>query len=150
VSRCAALSYVFKNAKMLGVGTGNFHWHPRSRILWGDALPPPPVVVTAYTAHSEVGPHEPPTFAVVGEQDGIAPPRNGTANLSSAQSRNSGLIHRFENLEHGFGWARAQTLRDGWTAPSDSGNGSSSRSVLRASEIHREEPWTSPMKWSVE
>ena len=43
-----ALSYVFKNAKTLGVGTGNYslwdssarengclHWYTRSRILWG-------------------------------------------------------------------------------------------------------------------
>ena len=28
----------------------------------------------AYTGHSEVADHEPPTFAVVGERDGIASP----------------------------------------------------------------------------
>ena len=40
----------------------------------GDDLPPPAAVVMAYTAHSDHSPADPPTFVVVGENDGISPP----------------------------------------------------------------------------
>jgi hypothetical protein len=35
------------------------------------AIPKPSAVVMAYTGHSEVAAHEPPTFVVVGEHDGM-------------------------------------------------------------------------------
>lgn len=84
----AALSYIFENAKTLGVSTSEYS-------LWGSSagarmaaaigshgvttygggkLPKPAAIVTAYTAHSDHSPDEPPTFVVVGERDGIAPP----------------------------------------------------------------------------
>jgi acetyl esterase/lipase len=114
----AALSYVFKNAKTLGVGTGNYSLCGSSAgarmaasigthgaaFFGGHALPRPSVVVTAYTAHTEVGPNEPPTFAVVGEQDGIAPPYVMERRLSALRRAGTPVeFHRFENLEHGFG-----------------------------------------------
>ena len=40
----------------------------------GDDVPRPSTVVMAYTAHPDYSSAEPPTFVVVGERDGIAPP----------------------------------------------------------------------------
>jgi acetyl esterase/lipase len=114
----AALSYVFKNAKALGIGTGNYSLWGSSAgarmaasigthgaaFFGGDALPRPSIVVTAYTAHSEVGPNEPPTFAVVGEQDGIAQPYVMEQRISALRKAGTPVeFHRFRNLGHGFG-----------------------------------------------
>ena len=40
----------------------------------GDHLPKPSAVLMAYTGHSDYSDNEPPTFGVVGEQDGIGAP----------------------------------------------------------------------------
>jgi acetyl esterase/lipase len=124
----AALSYVFINAKTLGIGTGNYCLWGSSAgarmaasigthgaaFFGGDALPRPSVVVTAYTAHSEVGPDEPPTFAVVGEQDGIAPPYVMERRISALRRAGTPVeFHEFENLEHGFGLGTG-TSAEGW------------------------------------
>jgi acetyl esterase/lipase len=124
----AALSYVFKNAKTLGIGTANYSLWGSSAgarmaasigthgaaFYGGDALPRPSVVVTAYTAHSEVGPNEPPTFAVVGEEDGIAPPYVMERRISALRRAGTPVeFHRFENLEHGFGLGTG-TSAEGW------------------------------------
>jgi acetyl esterase/lipase len=84
----AALAYVFRNAGMLGVSTAHYS-------LWGSSagarmaaaigsygtaqfgepeLPHPAAVIMAYTGHADYSSNEPPTFVVVGERDGIAPP----------------------------------------------------------------------------
>ena len=55
----------------------------------GDALPRPSAVVMAYTAHSELSSNEPPTFVVVGEQDGIAPPYVMERRISALRSAGS-------------------------------------------------------------
>jgi acetyl esterase/lipase len=79
----AAISYVFRNAKTLGVGTEAYSlWGSSAGArmaaaigshgpasFGGDDLPGPAAVVMAYTGHSEVAPIEPPTFVVVGEHD---------------------------------------------------------------------------------
>ena len=84
----AALDYVFRHAASLGVATTGYS-------LWGSSagarmaatigshgvaslgvagLPKPSVIVMAYTGHIDIGPHDPATFAIVGEHDGIASP----------------------------------------------------------------------------
>ena len=82
----AAISYVFRNAKVLGVGTQGYSlWGSSAGArmaaaigshgvasFGGDDLPKPSAVVMAYTGHSEHSANEPPTFVVVGEHDGIA------------------------------------------------------------------------------
>jgi acetyl esterase/lipase len=124
----AAISYVFRNAKMLGVGTEGYS-------LWGSSagarmaaaigshgtasfggseLPKPSAVVMAYTGHSEVGSNEPPTFVVVGERDGIAPP--SVMEKRVAVLRRSGAeveFHRFSGVGHGFGPGTG-TSAEGW------------------------------------
>jgi acetyl esterase/lipase len=84
----AALSYIFRNADMLGVSTDGYSlWGSSAGArmaaaigshgvahFGGDDLPKPAAVVMAYTGHSDYSSDEPPTFVVVGEHDGIAPP----------------------------------------------------------------------------
>ena len=133
-----ALSYVFRNAKPLGVAVADYS-------LWGssagarmaasigtheaafygsDALPGPSVVVMAYTAHSEVSSNEPPTFAVVGEQDGIAPPYVMERRISAL--RRAGTPVEFLTRSRAWGMvsgaALAQVPKDGSTTQSASGN----------------------------
>jgi acetyl esterase/lipase len=124
----AAISYVLGNAKTLGVDT-------RGYSLWGssagarmaanigshgvdrfgaDAVPKPSTVVMAYTAHSDYSANEPPTFAVVGERDGIAPPAVMETRIEAL--RKAGTIvefHRYPDVGHGFGLG-VGTLAEGW------------------------------------
>jgi predicted esterase len=77
-------------------------------------LPRPTVVVMAYTAHADHSSNEPPTFAIVGDQDGIAPP--STMERRVAALRRSGTaveLHRYPNLGHGFG-PGVGTSAEGW------------------------------------
>jgi acetyl esterase/lipase len=124
----AAISFVFRNAKALGVGTQGYSlWgssagarmaaaigsHGVARFA-GDDLPKPSTVVMAYTGHSEYSANEPATFVVVGEQDGIAPP--SVMERRVAALRNAGTeveFHRYSGLGHGFG-AGTGTSAEGW------------------------------------
>ena len=124
----AATSYVFRNAKTLGVGTEGYSlWgssagarmaaaigsHGPAR-FGGDDLPKPSAVVMAYTGHSEVASNEPPTFVVVGEQDAIAPP--SVMEKRVAALRRSGAeveFHRYVGVGHGFGPGTG-TSAEGW------------------------------------
>ena len=126
----AALAYIFRNASALGVSTANYSlWgssagarmaaaigsHGTER-LGAPGLPKPSAIVTAYTGHSDVGPSEPATFAVVGERDGIAPA--STMERRIALLKRSGTrveFHNYPGLGHGFGLGTA-TSADGWIA----------------------------------
>ena len=80
----------------------------------GDELPKPATVVMAYTGHSDVSRHEPPTFVVVGEHDGIAPP--AVIEQRIAQLRRAGTeveYRKFKDLGHGFGPGTG-TSAEGW------------------------------------
>ena len=109
----AAISYVFRNAKTLGVGVGNYSLWGSSAgarmaasigthgvaFYGGDALPRPSVVVMAYTAHSEYSSEDPPTFVVVGEQDGIAPPYVMERRVSALRAAGIPVeFHKFKTL----------------------------------------------------
>jgi len=124
----AAISYVFRNAKTLGVGTEGYS-------LWGSSagarmaaaigshgtasfggsdLPKPSAVVMAYTGHSEVGSNEPPTFVVVGEQDGIAPPSVMEKRVAALSKSGAEVeFHRYSGVGHGFGPGTG-TSAEGW------------------------------------
>ena len=70
----------------------------------GGALPKPAIVVMAYTAHSEYSSDDPPTFVVVGEGDGIAPPYMMERRISALRKARIPVeYHEFKNLGHGFG-----------------------------------------------
>jgi acetyl esterase/lipase len=124
----AALSYIFDNADSLGVSTAHYS-------LWGSSagarmaaaigsygtarfgaadLPRPAAVVMAYTGHSDLSSSEPPTFAVVGERDAIAPP--ATMERRVAALRRAGIaaeLHKYQGVGHGFGVGTG-TSAEGW------------------------------------
>jgi acetyl esterase/lipase len=124
----AALSYIFRNADMLGVSTDGYSlWGSSAGArmaaaigshgvahFGGDDLPKPAAVVMAYTGHSDYSSDEPPTFVVVGEHDGIAPPSAMERRIAAL--RQAGTVveyHKYKNLGHGFGLGTG-TSAAGW------------------------------------
>jgi acetyl esterase/lipase len=124
----AAVSYVVIHADMLGVSTYGYS-------LWGSSagarmaaaigshgvasygggdIPKPSAVVMAYTGHSDYSSDEPPTFVVVGEQDGIAPPAVMERRVEALRRSGTEVeYHKYENLGHGFGLGTG-TSAEGW------------------------------------
>jgi acetyl esterase/lipase len=126
----AALSYVFRNAAALGVATEGYSlWGSSAGArmaasigshgaasFGGDDLPKPSAVVMAYTAHSDRASDEPPTFVVVGEQDGIAPPSSMERRIAALRQAGTPVeYHRYQGLGHGFGTGTG-TRAEGWIA----------------------------------
>lgn len=126
----AALSWLFRYAAELGIGTAGYSvWGSSAgaRVaantgsdgpagFGGDALPKPAAVVMAYTGHARVASNEPPTFVVVGAQDGIAPP--ATMQRRAAALRRQGTrveFREYEGVGHGFGLGTG-TSAEGWVA----------------------------------
>jgi acetyl esterase/lipase len=124
----AAISYIFRNAERLGVSTENYSLWGSSAgarmaaaigshgvaAFGGDDLPKPSAVVMAYTGHSDYSPAEPPTFVVVGEQDGIAPPSAMERRIAALRQAGTAVeYHKFKNLGHGFGLGTG-TSAEGW------------------------------------
>ena len=124
----AAISYVFRNAEALGVGTGTYSLWGSSAgarmvatigtygvaAYQGDDLPRPAAIVMAYTAHSDHSSADPPTFVVVGENDGIASP--ATMERRVAALRQAGVeveYRKYKNVGHGFGLGSG-TSAEGW------------------------------------
>jgi acetyl esterase/lipase len=124
----AALSYIIQNAQQLGVS-------PEDYALWGssagarmvasigshgvaafggDDLPQPATVVMAYTGHTDHQTQEPPTFAVIGEQDGIASPATMARRVEQLRKAGTDVeFHRYPALGHGFGLG-VGTSAEGW------------------------------------
>lgn len=124
----AALSYIFESAAALGVSTKGYSlWgssagarmaasigsHGAAR-YGGDAIPKPAAVVMAYTAHADYSAAEPLTFAVVGEQDGIAPPASMEKRIRALRESGTRAEYRkYAGLGHGFGLGTG-TSAAGW------------------------------------
>ena len=124
----AAISYVFRNAETLGVGTNGYSvWgssagarmaaaigsHGVQR-FGGDALPKPAAVVMAYTGHSDYSADEPATFVVVGEDDGIASPSVMERRVAALRTAGTEVeFHRYRGIGHGFG-PGVGTIAEGW------------------------------------
>jgi acetyl esterase/lipase len=124
----AAVSYIFRNAAALGVSAKGYS-------LWGSSagarmaasigshgvarygganIPKPAAVVMAYTSHADFSTAEPPTFVVVGEQDGIAPPASMEKRVESLRKSGTAVeYHKYNNLGHGFGLGIG-TSAEGW------------------------------------
>lgn len=126
----AAISYIFKNADDLGVGTRDYSLWGSSAgarmaasigshgvtAFAGDNLPGPSVVVMAYTGHSDHSPTEPPTFVVAGEQDEIAPPSRMERRIAALRQAGTEVeYHKYSGLGHGFG-PGIGTSAEGWIA----------------------------------
>lgn len=123
-----ALHYVLAHAEELNVAKVDFS-------LWGSSAgarlaaaigshgtaafgesehPKPAAVVMAYTAHSDRSRDEPPTFAVVGGRDGIAPPAAMEHRIAALRSAGTEVeYHVYPSLGHGFG-AGTGTEAEGW------------------------------------
>ena len=126
----AALSFIIRNAGVLGVATTEYSlWgssagarmaaaigsHGTAR-FGGSALPKPSAVVMAYTGHSEYSADEPPTFVIVGEQDGIASPAVMERRVAALRRAGTDVeYHRYRGVGHGFGLG-VGTTAEGWIA----------------------------------
>ena len=80
----------------------------------GGNLPKPSAVVMAYTAHSDYSSAEPPTFALVGEQDAIVPPASMEARVQALRRFGTAVeFRKYRHLGHGFGLGKG-TIAEGW------------------------------------
>lgn len=125
-----ALTFIFENAEILGVSTEGYSLWGGSAgarmaaelgsfgavaYYGGEDLPMPAAVIMQYTGYSGCDPNgEPPTFACVGDRDGIA-------NWRTMERRTEALsamgvpteFHVYEGLGHGFGLGTG-TVSEGW------------------------------------
>ena len=79
-----------------------------------DGLPKPGAVVMQYTGHSDYTENDPPTYACVGENDGIADWRVMENRLEQLAA--FGILtefHKYPGLGHGFGLGTG-TAAEGW------------------------------------
>lgn len=135
-----AIGWIFDNAAGLEVSTDGYSvWGSSAgarmaafigshgpAAFGGADLPKPATVVMAYTSHPDLAATEPPTFVVVGEDDGIAPPANMERRISALRRMGTPVeFHSFPDVGHGFG-AGTSTSADGWT-----------RQAVRFWEAHR-------------
>jgi len=118
----------FANAATLEVGTVSYSlWgssagarmaagigsHGAARVGGAD-VPRPSAVVMAYTGHADYAANEPPTFVLVGEDDGIAPP--GTMARRVRALRHAGTrveFRTYPHVGHGVGLGIG-TSAEGW------------------------------------
>jgi acetyl esterase/lipase len=126
----AAIGFIFRNAATLGVDTRGYSlWgssagarmaasigsHGVAAYGGGPELPKPATVVMAYTAHSDHAATEPPTFALVGDQDGIAPPTAMRHRVAAVRALGTEVDYReYAGVGHGFGLGIG-TSAEGWT-----------------------------------
>ena len=123
-----AISFIFENAGELGVDTDCYSLWGGSAggrmAAWlgsygpaafgGDDLLRPGAVIMQYTGHTDYTEEDPPTFACVGESDGIASWRtmqNRIDNLSALGIPTE--FHHYPGLSHGFGLGTG-TAAEGW------------------------------------
>lgn len=124
----AGIYYIFNHAAELGVGTSDYSvWGgsagARMAAYIGSYTPAsfgaetndrPATVVMGYTGHSEYTPQDPPTYVVIGENDGIASPATMRRRVEALQSLGiDAEFHLFPNLRHGFGLG-VGTTAEGW------------------------------------
>ena len=80
----------------------------------GDDLPRPGAVIMQYTGLGEYSPEDPPTYACVGDRDGIAPWRVMQARLDALSALGTDTeFHCYPGLGHGFGLGTG-TAAEGW------------------------------------
>lgn len=124
----AALSYIFRNAANLGVGTEDYSlWGGSAgarmvaaigshgaKSFGGDDLPQPTAIVMAYTGYSEFSKADPPTYAMVSEDDPIVNERTVERRVQAMRSAGVDVeYHRYEHAGHGFGLGIG-TDAEGW------------------------------------
>ena len=123
-----AIAFIHEHAEELGVDVKNYS-------LWGGsagarmsawlgtygtetfgdrAYPRPSAVIMQYTGLSEVTGSEPPTYACVGTNDGIASYRTMQRRINAIRANGTNAkIEIFSGLSHGFGLGEG-TVAEGW------------------------------------
>lgn len=123
-----AISFIFEHAEELEVDTDCYSlWGGSaggrmaawlgsygSAAFGGDDLPQPGAVIMQYTGHSDYTEIDPPTFACVGESDGIANWRTMQRRLEAMSALGIPTeFHHYSDLPHGFGLGIG-TAAEGW------------------------------------
>lgn len=123
-----AIGFIFEHAKELEVDTHCYSLWGGSAgarmAAWlgsygpasfgGDNLPRPGAVIMQYTGHSDYTQSDPPTFACVGENDGIANWRTMQRRLQALSDLGIPTeFHHYPGLGHGFGLGTG-TVAEGW------------------------------------
>ena len=123
-----AINFIFEHAEELEVDTDCYSlWGGSAggRIAaWlgsygpaafgGDDLPRPGAVILQYTGHSDYTENDPPTFACVGENDGIASWRAMQRRIEALDALGIPTeFHHYPGLGHGFGLGSG-TAAEGW------------------------------------
>ena len=123
-----AISFIFEHADELEVNTDCYSlWGGSAggrmaawlgtygpKAFGGDDLPRPSAVIMQYTGHSEYSEQDPPTFACVGERDGIADWHIMQRRLEAMSAAGiSTEFHHYPGLPHGFGLGTG-TAAEGW------------------------------------
>ena len=123
-----AISFIFDHAEELEVDTNCYSLWGGSAggrmAAWlgsygpaafgGEDLPQPGAVVMQYTGHSDYTENDPPTFACVGERDGIASWRTMEGRLQAMSELGIPTeFHHYPGLPHGFGLG-TDTVAEGW------------------------------------
>ena len=123
-----AISFIFEHAEELEVDTDCYSLWGGSAggrmAAWlgsygpaafgGDELPRPGAVIMQYTGHSDYTENDPPTFACVGESDGIANWRTMERRIEALEALGIPTeFHHYPGLPHGFGLGTG-TVAEGW------------------------------------
>ena len=123
-----AISFIFEHAEELEVNTDCYSLWGGSAggrmAAWlgsygpaafgGDELPRPGAVIMQYTGHSDYTENDPPTFACVGERDGIANWRTMQRRIEALDTLGIPTeFHHYPGLPHGFGLGTG-TVAEGW------------------------------------
>ena len=123
-----AISFIFEHAQELQVDTSCYSLWGGSAggrmAAWlgsygpgafgGDDLPRPGAVIMQYTGHSDYTENDPPTFACVGDNDGIANWRTMQRRLETLSALGIPTeYHHYPGLSHGFGLGTG-TAAEGW------------------------------------
>lgn len=124
----AALSWIFRHAEELEVSTQGYSvWGGSagarmaadlgsygSATFGGEHIPRPTAVIMAYTGHDRYTENDPPTFAVVSQDDPIASPRVMERRIAALNAAGVDTeFHLYRNAGHGFG-VGAGTDAEGW------------------------------------
>ena len=123
-----AITFIFDHAKELEVDTDCYSLWGGSAgarmaaylgtygpaYFGGDDLPRPGAVIMQYTGHGEYSRSDPPTYACVGTNDGIASWRTMQRRLEAMSALGIPTeFHVYEGLSHGFGLGTG-TVAEGW------------------------------------
>ena len=123
-----AISFIFENAEELNVQTDNYSLWGASAgarmaaalgsygpaVFEGDTLPAPAAVIMEYTGYTDYSKNDPPTYAVVGEDDPIADWRTMENRLKQLDEQGIDTeFHVYPDLGHGFGLGIGTTA-EGW------------------------------------